>query len=249
MGNVKIGNTDNIVEVVQYLEFLNSFYIKNAESVLNIIYIIGGAAGAYRRKTFERIGIYNTKNITEDIDLSVRICNKGMRSVYVDDAIIYTEGADSISGLAKQRFRWKIGWFKTIYANRNIIFSKKKEHNKTLSWAIIPLGYFTNFQLLIEPFFVLFIYIYSYIKQDFLIFLSWIFAEFVMISLIIILDRKNQPLRILFLTPIVWLLFYLTTLIEFKAFLSTLTHWIRKKDAQWQKWNRKGIVVSNNKKI
>jgi biofilm PGA synthesis N-glycosyltransferase PgaC len=43
VGNVKIGNTRTILGTVQYLEFLFSFYFKRADSLLNTIYIIGGA--------------------------------------------------------------------------------------------------------------------------------------------------------------------------------------------------------------
>ena len=93
VGNVRIGNTDTIVGVVQYLEFLFSFYFKKAESLVNTIYIIGGAAGAFRREVFDKIGQYSTTNITEDIELSVRIQAHGMRIAYASDALVYTEGA------------------------------------------------------------------------------------------------------------------------------------------------------------
>ncbi len=51
VGNVKIGNTTKIIGVIQYLEYLFSFYFKKAESILNTIYIIGGAAGAFAAKS------------------------------------------------------------------------------------------------------------------------------------------------------------------------------------------------------
>jgi biofilm PGA synthesis N-glycosyltransferase PgaC len=88
VGNVKVGNTQTVVGIVQNLEFLFSFYFKKADSVMGTVYIIGGAAGAFRRETIEAVGNYNTKNITEDIELSVRIQDAGMKIVYASDALI-----------------------------------------------------------------------------------------------------------------------------------------------------------------
>ncbi len=244
VGNVKIGNTDTVVGTVQFLEFLNSFYAKNAESVLGTIYIIGGAAAAFRRNVFDIVGLYSDTNITEDIDISVRICDAGMKVVYADDAIVYTEGANSVDGLAKQRLRWKIGWFQTLYLHRHIIFSKDRQHNKLLMWVMIPFVYFSSMQLTFEPWFIIFLYIYSYLIQDFSPFLTWIGAEAIMISVVILIDRKNQKLSAFILAPITWLLYYLSTYIEFRSLFFTIWNTLKKKEVKWQKWERTGCGVS-----
>jgi cellulose synthase/poly-beta-1,6-N-acetylglucosamine synthase-like glycosyltransferase len=114
VGNVKIGNIKSIIGVVQYLEFLFSFYFKKSDSILGSIYIIGGAAGAFRKEVFEKIGVYDVKNITEDIDMSVRIQYAGMKIVYAEDAIVYTEGAAEFKDLVSQRLRWKRGRLETF---------------------------------------------------------------------------------------------------------------------------------------
>jgi cellulose synthase/poly-beta-1,6-N-acetylglucosamine synthase-like glycosyltransferase len=246
VGNVKIGNTSTVVGTVQFLEFLNSFYAKNAESVLGTIYIIGGAAAAFRKTVFDTIGFYSDINITEDIDISVRICAAGMKVVYADDAIVYTEGASTVNGLAKQRLRWKMGWFQTIYDHKHFIFSRDKKHNKLLSWVLIPFVYFSSVQLVFEPWFVLFLYIYSYFIRDFSPFITWIGAETIMILFVLIKDRKYQNLSTIFLGPITWLLFYLATYIEFRSLFFTIWHIIKKKELKWQKWERSGCGVNIN---
>ena len=247
VGNVKIGNTETVVGVVQFLEFLSSFYTKNAESVLGTIYIMGGAAAAFRREVFERVGLYSEVNITEDIDLSVRVRDAGMKVVYEDRAIVYTEGASDIISLQKQRLRWKIGWFQTINSNKHLIFSRNNKHNKVLSWFIIPYVYFSNVQLFFEVWFVLLLYIYSYLIRDFTPFITWIIAEAIMMCTILIVEIKNIKTKNVFLlTPITWLLFYLATYVEYYALVSTIINIIRKKEVRWQKWSRKGCNISGN---
>ncbi|MEK7453182.1 MAG: glycosyltransferase [Patescibacteria group bacterium] len=243
VGNVKIGNTNTILGTIQYLEFLFSFYFKKAESFLNTIYIIGGAAGAFRREVFDEVGFYNPLNITEDIDLSVRIQDSGMTIVYANDAVVYTEGASTIEGLIKQRLRWKCGRFQTFKEHKHLFFSTKNKHNKVLSWVILPLAVFGEIQLFLELYFVAFLFIYSYLTNDFSSFISGIIVVstmfFVQMSFE---DSSTRKFSFYILVPIGWLLFYVSTFVEYNALIKSMWGGIRKQEVVWQKWKRKGII-------
>lgn len=244
VGNVKIGNRKTLLETLQYLEFLFSFYFKKADSLLNTIYIIGGAAGAFRREVFEKIGLYSWENITEDIDLSVRIQKAGMRIVYAADALVYTEAATTIKGLTAQRLRWKRGRFQTFFEHKNLFFSEKSRHSKLLSWFVLPLAVFGDVQLFFEIFFLLFLYVYSFITHDFSSFLSGIIVVSTMFFVQIADDKitvKNGALTLYFLAPIGWLLFYVTTLVEYRALVKAVWSMATGKEIAWQKWKRVGI--------
>ncbi len=242
VGNVKIGNTKSIVEVIQYLEFLFSFYFKKCDSLLGSIYIIGGAAGAFRKKVFDELGGYSVTNITEDIDLSFRIQCAGMKIVYADDAIVYTEGATKFKDLIKQRLRWKKGRFETFSKHSEMFFSTDKKHRKALSWFILPLAVFGDIQLFLELFFLIFVYIYSYLTSDFSSFISGITVVSSMFSVQILFDvSEKRRKRLFLLAPIGWLLLYGSTLVEFRALIKTLWSYFRKEEVVWQSWNRKGV--------
>jgi cellulose synthase/poly-beta-1,6-N-acetylglucosamine synthase-like glycosyltransferase len=244
VGYVRIGNTDTIVGVVQYLEFLFSFYFKKAESLVNTIYIIGGAAGAFRREVFDKIGPYSTTNITEDIELSVRIQGNGMRIAYAPDALVYTEGAVTLAGLMKQRLRWKRGRFETFAEHRDMFFSFKKEHNFLLSWFILPLALIGELQLSLEIAFLSFLYVFSFITGDFTSFISGIIVVGSMFIVQVIFDNhRESTIPFLLLAPIGWLLFYVSTFVETNALFKALWGYIRKKELTWQKWERKGVFL------
>ncbi len=244
VGNVKIGNTQNIIGVVQNLEFLFSFYFKKSDSLLGSIYIIGGAAGAFRKEIFQKLGGYSTSNITEDIDLSVRIQHSGMKIVYAPDAVVYTEGAADFNGLIKQRLRWKRGRFQTFLEYRHLFFSTEKRHNKILSWIILPLAIFGDVQLSFELFFIAFLYIYSYLINDYSSFISGIIVVSSMFAVQILFDRYGKKWgRLILLAPIGWLLLYASTFVEFSALLKTFLGYARGEKIGWQSWNRKGVFV------
>ncbi|HET8575209.1 MAG TPA: glycosyltransferase family 2 protein [Candidatus Paceibacterota bacterium] len=242
VGNVRVANTKNIIEVVQYIEFLFSFYFKKAESVMNTIYIIGGAAGAFRREVFEQLGPYNTKNITEDIELSVRIQKAGMKIVYASDALVYTEGASKLRDLKKQRHRWKRGRFETFFLHGDLFFSTDKRHNKILTWIILPLAYFGEFQLALELLFVAFLYVYSILTNDFSSFISGIIVVCSMFLVQTLFEEKiNRKYSLYLLSPIGWLLFYVSTFVEVSALLKSVWGLLRKQEIKWQRWQRHGI--------
>lgn len=244
VGNVRIGNKDTVIGVVQYLEFLFSFYFKKAESLVNTIYIIGGAAGAFRREVFDKIGPYSTTNITEDIELSVRIQSHGMRIAYAPDALVYTEGATTLQGLLKQRLRWKRGRFETFAEHKNMFCSFKKEHNKLLSWFILPLALIGEMQLSLEILFLTFLYIFSFITGDFTSFISGIVVVSSMFIVQVAFDKhREETLGFLILAPIGWLLFYVSTYVETSALFKALWGYVRKQELVWQKWERKGVFL------
>jgi cellulose synthase/poly-beta-1,6-N-acetylglucosamine synthase-like glycosyltransferase len=243
VGNVKIGNTKTMLGTIQYLEFLFSFYFKKTESILNTIYIIGGAAGAFRREIFDTVGVYNHQNITEDIDLSVRIQGEGMRIVYASDAVVYTEGASSLTGLMKQRLRWKRGRFQTFIEHKHLFFSRRSYHNKMLTWVMLPLALFGELQLFFELWFVGFLYVYSYLTHDFSSFISGIVVVSVMFFVQMFFeDSSTKRASFYLLAPIGWLLFYVSTFVEYNALVKSLWGSLRKQEVTWQKWERKGVL-------
>ena len=247
VGNVKIGNTLHILGTLQYLEFLFSFYFKKADSLFNTIYIIGGAAGAFRREVFESIGLYSNKNITEDIDLSVRIQEAGLKIVYAADAIVYTEGANSLKGLSRQRLRWKQGRFQTFFEHSRLFFSTKRRHNKLLTWLILPLAVFGDTQLFFESIFLVFLYIYSLITGDFSSFISGIIVVSSMFFVQIFDDRTVKRSTMYLIAPIGWLLFYITTVVEYQALMKSIWGVFTKQKIVWQRWNRRGIATETVK--
>lgn len=242
VGNVRIGNTKKLIGLVQYLEFLFSFYFKKADSLMNTIYIIGGAAGAFRREVFTNLGPYNTKNITEDIELSIRIQDAGMRIVYAHDAVVYTEGASDLRGLVKQRLRWKRGRFETFRDYAHMFFSLRSRHNKLLTLILLPLALFAEVQLFFEFWFLSYLYALSFLTNDYSSFISGILVVSSMFIVQMLFDeKKTRTLSFLFLAPIAWLLFYIMTYVETSALLQSVWGFFRKKEVVWQRWQRVGI--------
>ncbi len=245
VGNVKIGNTQTVIGMVQSLEFFFSFYFKKAESLTNSLYIIGGAAGAFRRKVFDELGGFHHGNITEDIELSMRVRDHGWNIVYAEDSVVYTEGASSMIPLIKQRLRWKKGRFQTFYQYRHMFFSQAKKHNPILTNISLPLAMFGELQLLLEPYFVILLIVYSFMANDFSAFVPGMIIIGAMFATQAIFNpssRRGTPPILYIIAPVSWAVFYVSSFVEANALYRTIVARITGQEIVWQSWKREGVV-------
>ncbi|WP_415896628.1 glycosyltransferase [Neptuniibacter sp. QD72_48] len=242
-GNVAIGNGHAGLGIIQQLEYLCGFFMKRADSVFNAVYIIGGAAAAYRRSVLIEAGGFDHSIITEDIEISTRILGMGYHCRYAPDAIIYTEGPSDLKSLCNQRLRWKYGRFQTFIKHRQLFFNSSKTNNYYLSWLLLPTALYAEFLLLLELplltlFFTYIIYTGDYITLSLCILLISALVSFQT-------SYDSQPrfhMRMLYYAPIAWLIWYVVDAIEFQALLRSLKRLKRKEGLQWQSWSRTGLA-------
>lgn len=242
-GNVIVANRNKPLELLQQLEYLYGFFFKRADSVFNSVYIIGGAAAAYRTEVIKELGGFDESIITEDIELSVRLLNAGYKTRYAAKSVVYTEGPSEWSGLCKQRLRWKFGRLQTFIKHKNLFFSPDKKHPMYLSWLLFPLALYSELLLLFEAVLVGFFFFYTIMTFDYLPMVFVILFLTSLVSLQIALDSKARfHLNLLTLTPIAWVLFYAVDIVELQALVRSLKRMITKQSLAWQKWNRAGIA-------
>ncbi len=241
-GNVVIGNRSRPIGFLQQLEYLYGFYFKRADSLLNAVYIVGGAAAAYRRKTIVDLGGFDESIITEDIELSTRLQDNGYHVRYAADAIVYTEGPSDFNGLCRQRLRWKFGRLLTFYKYRHLFFSLKRRHNFYLSFLILPIALFAEILLFFEGILLTVFYTYTFYTNDFAPLVFFIFLLSGVIILQILSDPKTRyHTNLLLLAPGAWVLFYVMDFIEYQALIKSVWHIFTKRNLTWQKWVRVGV--------
>jgi cellulose synthase/poly-beta-1,6-N-acetylglucosamine synthase-like glycosyltransferase len=120
------------VEILQVVEYLRSFLVgREAWAYLNMLPIISGAFGIFRRDLVLRIGGFRTEAIGEDIDLVVRLHRylrehaMEYRISFVPDPTCWTEVPSDLKSLARQRARWQQGLLDTLWRNRDMLFRRR----------------------------------------------------------------------------------------------------------------------------
>lgn len=118
-GNVRVGNTHNLLTRWQALEYTTSQnFDRRGYDLLNCITVVPGAVGALRREAVNAVGGYTHETLAEDTDLTWKLRRAGWRIVNDNSAMAYTEAPESLRNLAKQRFRWAFGTLQCLWKHR-----------------------------------------------------------------------------------------------------------------------------------
>ncbi|MBV8980261.1 MAG: glycosyltransferase [Acidimicrobiia bacterium] len=114
-GNVKVGNRQGLLGRLQALEYIASLNLdRRAQAALNVVAVVPGAAGAFRRSALMEAGGYPTDTLVEDMDLTVSLLRAGWRIPYEPAAVAYTEAPESMRHVLRQRRRWSFGTLQVV---------------------------------------------------------------------------------------------------------------------------------------
>jgi cellulose synthase/poly-beta-1,6-N-acetylglucosamine synthase-like glycosyltransferase/peptidoglycan/xylan/chitin deacetylase (PgdA/CDA1 family)/spore germination protein YaaH len=123
-GNAKVGNRINMITRWQALEYIVAQNLeRRALSALDTLTVVPGAVGAWRRDVLLELGGFPADTLAEDQDLTIAIQTRGYRVHFDPSAVAWTEAPATVSGLAKQRFRWAYGTLQCLWKYRNITFN------------------------------------------------------------------------------------------------------------------------------
>lgn len=162
----------------------------------------------------------------------------------MEDAIAYTEGPSTISGLLKQRLRWKKGRIDTFIKYRRLFFSRDKKHSKFLTHFLFPITLFYEIALIFEPLLIFTGAYYIYKTADFRGVFFWIGFTVVVQIIIFTFGSKKNSKSAFMLSPLNFMFSYLLTIVEVYAIYGSIKLVMAGQDVKWQNWNRKGILKS-----
>lgn len=135
-GNVKIGNSGNIISAFQKLEYITALnFLKVAQSFLQLVTVVPGPVGLFRKDKILKIGGYKSETFAEDCDLTLRLLMAGHAVIYEPKMYAVTEAPNDFNSLIKQRYRWSRGIVQAIKLNSH--------------WLLRPFSNFRNFFIIV----------------------------------------------------------------------------------------------------
>jgi cellulose synthase/poly-beta-1,6-N-acetylglucosamine synthase-like glycosyltransferase len=143
-----------ILQKIQHVEYLFGLFLRKAFATVNAVYITPGAFSAYRKEFFEKHGGYAEHDITEDLELAMRIQYKGYTIENAPNAPVYTIAPSKFKQLTQQRKRWYVGLTKNTWRYKGLFGPKYGD----LGMFVLPVAW-------ISIFFSLFVVIYFVIDS------------------------------------------------------------------------------------
>ena len=118
-GNAKVGNRVNLWTRWQALEYITSQnFERRALNLFNVVTVVPGAIGAWRTEPVKKAGGYPLNTVAEDADLTMSLLEQGLKVVYEDRSLAFTEAPIDAKGLMRQRFRWSFGTLQAVWKHR-----------------------------------------------------------------------------------------------------------------------------------
>ncbi|MGP4023137.1 bifunctional polysaccharide deacetylase/glycosyltransferase family 2 protein [Actinomadura sp. 3N407] len=124
-GNTKVANRGGILGRWQHIEYVIGFNLdRRMFDVLRCMPTVPGAIGAFRRSVLAEAGGVPDDTLAEDTDLTMAICRTGLRVVYEEKALAWTETPSSLRQLWRQRYRWCYGTMQAMWKHRRSVIER-----------------------------------------------------------------------------------------------------------------------------
>ncbi len=123
--SLKVHKPKKMLERLQWYEYIINMFYKEMMSKLNCVHVTPGPFSVYRTAIIHKIGKFDENNITEDLEIALRIQYNNYKIIQVMNTEVTTLAPDTLRMLYKQRNRWFKGATLNAIQYRKMLFNKK----------------------------------------------------------------------------------------------------------------------------
>ena len=246
-----------MLALAQRIEYVMSYRYKSGHTHMGVNYIIPGTGSVFRRRMLKRIQYYESNTLTEDLDLTMKILANKKRDERIDyapDVVAYTEAVHSMGPLVRQRFRWSYGRAQVFLKYSNLFFSRNSQHNKRLTWGMLPFSLVQDLAFLLSPVVALYLTYYAFHYGNLGMISGGTLAVAVYLAMCIWsvehLSLKDK-LRLTYYAPPMYLIIYVTAAADYYALMKAillapkLKASIKQRHFTWRSPERRKEVVAS----
>lgn len=124
---MKVQNPENILQRVQWLEYLMNIFYKYIMGKLDCIHVTPGPLSIYRTSIVKELGGFRKGHLTEDLEMALRLQDNHYKLKQSMDAVVYTISPNKLKSFVNQRTRWYHGTFLNIKDYKHFLFNKRYE--------------------------------------------------------------------------------------------------------------------------
>jgi poly-beta-1,6-N-acetyl-D-glucosamine synthase len=118
---VIVKNKNNFMEKQQEFDYVVVAWSRKVLDFVDSVYVTNGPLSIYRAEIIRKIGGFDTKNLTEDIEITWHLLSLGYKTKMSYSTEVYTTVPSTLKKWISQRVRWNIGGLQTIFKYRKFI--------------------------------------------------------------------------------------------------------------------------------
>ena len=111
---ILVKNRENMLTRLQSIEYQIIAFTRRLLGFIEAIYVTPGPLAVYRKSYFDKIGGFDEKNLTEDIEITWHFVAQGYKVAMSPESRVYTVAPAKFNAWFKQRIRWNLGGLQTI---------------------------------------------------------------------------------------------------------------------------------------
>jgi len=112
------------IQRLQSIEYVVIAFGRKLLDLIDSVYVTPGPFALYRKKTLIEVGLFDPKNLTQDIEIVWRFIAHGYKARMCLAAKVYSETPSKFRMWWKQRIRWNIGGTQSIIKHKKYLFKK-----------------------------------------------------------------------------------------------------------------------------
>lgn len=116
---VLVKNRNKLLLRIQAVEYIVIKFTRKLLGFIGSIYVTPGPLAVYRRSAFEKIGKFDERNLTEDIEITWRMLYNGYDVEMSVPSKVYSIAPDKFKDWFRQRVRWNKGGIQCIFKYMN----------------------------------------------------------------------------------------------------------------------------------
>ena len=121
-----VNEPKSLLQRIQEIEYWVSFgFFFRVIAHINSIYVTPGPTAFYKKSVLDELGGFDEKNLSEDLEIALRMQKNGYKIAACHEAKVLTEVPSSLVKLYKQRLRWYRGGIMNMLRYSELFFNPK----------------------------------------------------------------------------------------------------------------------------
>lgn len=121
---LKVYHPHKLIQKLQWFEYIFAIFLRRYMAAIDAIYVTPGPFTVYRKSIFDVVGGFDEQNITEDMEIALRIQDHHYKIANAFDANVYSYSPESMGELYLQRRRWYHGLLANSLGYRHLFFNR-----------------------------------------------------------------------------------------------------------------------------
>jgi len=139
---MKVHKPQNMLQKMQWLEYLVLILISRLSSHLDALYVAPGPFSLYRTDIIRKLGGFDEKNITEDQEIAYWGQKHQYRIKHCYNGYVYTTAPHKVKPFYAQRRRWYLGSIICLHKYKEILGNRKYGDFGIMQMVKSVAGYF-----------------------------------------------------------------------------------------------------------